>query len=61
MTRAGAETGDIGYYAPSNHLVLYYAAVGRFPGIVPIGRSAPVVVDSVRALQDGADATLAPT
>ena len=29
---------DIGYYAPSNDLVLYYGDVGYFNGIVRIGR-----------------------
>ena len=29
---------DIGYYSPSNNLVLYYGDVGYFNGIVRIGR-----------------------
>jgi hypothetical protein len=29
---------DVGYYAPSNDLVLYYGDVGYFPGIVRLGR-----------------------
>jgi hypothetical protein len=32
------EIGDIGYYAPSRDLVLYYGDVGYWPGIVRIGR-----------------------
>ena len=58
---AGAEPGDIGYYAPSAHLVLYYAAVGRFPGIVPVGRFDRSAIASVRTLEDDVTATLAPT
>ena len=32
-----AEPGTIGYYAPSQALVLYYDNVGYYDGIVPIG------------------------
>jgi hypothetical protein len=32
------EVDDIGYYAPSNDLVLYYGDVGYFDGIVRMGR-----------------------
>ena len=32
------EVADIGYYAPDNNLVLYYGDVGRWNGIVRIGR-----------------------
>ena len=32
------EPGDIGWYAPSGDLVLYYGDVGRWPGIARIGR-----------------------
>jgi hypothetical protein len=35
---AGAAPADIGYYAPSNDLVLYYRDVGYFPGIMRIGQ-----------------------
>lgn len=31
------EPGDIGWYAPSGDLVLYYGDVGRWPGIARIG------------------------
>lgn len=34
----GANPRDIGYYAPSGHLVFYYAKVGYFKGIVRIGQ-----------------------
>lgn len=33
-----APAGTIGYYAPADAVVLYYADVGRYPGIVRIGR-----------------------
>lgn len=33
-----APAGTIGYYAPSRAVVLYYADVGRYNGIVRIGR-----------------------
>ena len=35
---ADPDIGDIGYYAPSGDLVLYYGDVGYWNGIVPIGR-----------------------
>jgi hypothetical protein len=35
---ADPEINDIGYYAPSGDLVLYYGDVGYFNGIVRIGR-----------------------
>ena len=36
--RANPDVGDVGYYAPGNDLVLYYADRGYFPGIVVFGR-----------------------
>lgn len=30
--------GEIGYYAPTRGLVLYYGHVGRWPGLVRVGR-----------------------
>jgi hypothetical protein len=35
---AEPEPGEIAYYAPSKGIVLYYGRVGRWPGIVRIGR-----------------------
>jgi hypothetical protein len=35
---ADPEPREIGYYAPTNELVFYYANVGRFDGIARIGR-----------------------
>jgi hypothetical protein len=55
---SGAGPGDIGYYSPSNHLVLYYLAVGSFPGIVPVGRFDDDAVAYVRGLADPVEAVL---
>lgn len=44
--------GEIGYYAPSSSLVLYYASPGRWPGLVRIGRF-DHPLDQLRALPDG--------
>lgn len=44
--RSDARPLQIGYYAPDQRLILYYAYVGTFSGIVPIGS------------YDGADAIL---
>jgi NAD(P)-dependent dehydrogenase (short-subunit alcohol dehydrogenase family) len=40
FAEAGAAVvlADIGYYAPSNDLVLYYRDVGYFPGIMLVGQ-----------------------
>lgn len=54
-----AGRGDIGYYAPSQHLVLYYADVARFPGIIPIGRFAPDAVGLLTSLPSGNVITVA--
>jgi hypothetical protein len=35
---ADPRPGEIGYYAPTQELVLYYTDVGRFDGIARIGR-----------------------
>lgn len=56
---SGAGPGDIGYYAPSQHLVLYYADVARFPGIIPVGRFATGAVDLLTALPSGTVITVA--
>ncbi|GAA1918617.1 hypothetical protein GCM10009775_08980 [Microbacterium aoyamense] len=34
---SSAPVGAIAYYAPANSIVLYYASVGSFAGIMPIG------------------------
>jgi hypothetical protein len=35
---ADPDVGDVGYYAPGNHLVLYYGDQSYYPGIVVLGR-----------------------
>ena len=44
--------GEIGYYAPTRSLVLYYGRVGRWPGLVRVGRF-DLDLDELRALPDG--------
>lgn len=35
---SSAQAGELGYYAPAQALVIYYQNVGKFSGIVPIGK-----------------------
>jgi hypothetical protein len=51
------EIRDIGYYAPSGDLVLYYGDVGYWDGIVRIGRY-DGSIESVQGLDDGALVTI---
>ncbi|WP_426518794.1 cyclophilin-like fold protein [Diaminobutyricibacter sp. McL0618] len=44
--------GEIGYYAPTKGLALYYGHVGRWPGLVRIGRF-DYDLQALRALDDG--------
>lgn len=46
------QPGEVGYYAPTQGLVLFYASPGRWPGLVPVGRFDYPVGD-LRALPDG--------
>lgn len=50
---ADPDVGTIGYYAPSDGVVLYYADVGYYPGIAVLGQ----VDGSVDALVDLPDGT----
>jgi hypothetical protein len=52
------EIADIGYYAPSNNLVLYYGDVGYWKGIVRIGRFNRDDVDFIKGQPDGFQVTL---
>lgn len=52
-----AEPLDIGYYAPGDVLVLYYARVGYFRGITRIG-TIDSSVEALRAIPDGSVATI---
>jgi hypothetical protein len=57
---AGAhpEINDIGYYAPSGDLVLYYGDVGYFNGIVRIGRLEAEDMSAIEPQPDGFELTI---
>jgi hypothetical protein len=52
------DIADIGYYAPSNNLVLYYGDVGHWNGIVRIGRFNTDDLDFIRGQPDGFQVTI---
>ena len=64
LTMEGVPDGDdpspteIGYYAPSEDLVLYYGDVGYWNGIVRIGQFSSADVDLIAQQPDGFDVTL---
>ena len=47
-------SGDLGYYAPGNDLVLYYGDQSYFPGIVVLGPAATATPPSGSPTLDGA-------
>jgi len=49
---------DIGYYAPSRNLVLYYGDVGYWDGIVRIGRLPDEALDLIQQQPDGFTVTI---
>lgn len=53
------EPGEIGYYAPTQGLVLYYSSPGRWPGLVRMGRFS-YNLNALRALPDGTRIHIAP-
>lgn len=53
------EPGEIGYYAPTQGLVLYYGSPGRWPGLVRMGRFS-YDLDTLQALPDGTRIHIAP-
>lgn len=55
---ADPEINDIGYYSPSNDLVLYYGDVGYWDGIVRIG-TVEEGMESIARQPDGFTATVA--
>ncbi|MBK8460906.1 MAG: hypothetical protein IPL43_12545 [Micropruina sp.] len=55
---ADPEINDIGYYRPSNDLVLYYGDVGYWNGIVRLG-TLPKGMDAIADYPDGFTATIA--
>ena len=46
------QPGEIGYYAPTQNLVLYYETPGRWPGLVRMG-TLSYDLNSLRDLPDG--------
>jgi hypothetical protein len=52
------EIADIGYYAPSQDLVLYYGDVGYWNGIVRIGQFDSDQIDFVERQPDGFEVTI---
>jgi hypothetical protein len=54
------DPGDLGYYAPSGDLVLYYGDVGYFNGIIHLGRFDDGDLDIVERQPDGFSVTIEP-
>ena len=52
------DPGDVGYYAPSGDLVLYYGDVGYYRGIIHIGRFNDGDLDVVERQPDGFTVTI---
>ena len=52
------EINDIGYYAPSGDLVLYYGDVGYWNGIVRIGRLNALDMSVIERQPDGFQLTI---
>ena len=55
---ADPDVDDIGYYAPSGDLVLYYGDVGYFDGIVRLGRFDNGDLAAIARHPDGFEVTL---
>jgi hypothetical protein len=55
---ADPDIADIGYYAPTQDLVLYYGDVGYWNGIIPIGRYDDSQVSHVGDQPDGFRVTI---
>jgi hypothetical protein len=52
------EINDIGYYAPSRDLVLYYGEVAYFDGIIRIGRLDAQDMSLIKSQPDGFGLTI---
>jgi hypothetical protein len=52
------EINDIGYYAPSNNLVLYYGDVGYWTGIARIGRLDAEHISVIERQPDGFEVSI---
>ena len=57
---ADPDVGDVGYYAPSNDLVLYYGDQSYYPGIVIIGRLDGDAASRIAELDGAVTATVEP-
>ena len=55
---ADPEVNDLGYYAPTGDLVLYYGDVGYWNGLVRLG-NLPEGMDAIARQPDGFTATMA--
>jgi hypothetical protein len=55
---ADPDVADIGYYAPTQDLVLYYGDVGYWKGIVQIGRFDTRQTELIARQPDGFEATI---
>lgn len=55
---ADPEVDDLGYYAPTGELVLYYGEVGYFEGIVRLGRLDPALCDLLEAGPDEVEVSM---
>lgn len=54
---ADPEINDLGYYAPSNNVVLYHGDVGYWSGIVRLGHF-DESIEAIRTLPDGITVTI---
>src|SRR4051812_38096576 len=55
---ADPDVGDLGYYAPGNHLVLYYGDQGYYPGIVVLGRLDGSAAERIATMDGSVRATI---
>lgn len=53
------EAGEIGYYAPTRGLVLFYGSTGRWPGPVRMGHFS-YGLDALRHIHDGTSIRISP-
>jgi hypothetical protein len=55
---ADPDVGTVGYYAPGNHLVLYYGDQSYFPGIVVLGRMDSDAAERIADMDGSVTATV---
>ncbi|WP_345118493.1 cyclophilin-like fold protein [Ornithinibacter aureus] len=56
---ADPDVGDLGYYAPGSHVVLYYGDQSYFTGIVVLGRMEGDAAERIAEMDGPVTATLA--